>query len=251
MAQKIKPLAGQVALVTGAGRGIGEAIANRLAQLGAQVAVSDIDPKLSSAVAQAIQTEGGEAVSFPCDVAKPALTDQLVLDLVAEFGRLDILINNAGICPRIPIEQMTEANFDNMINVNLKSVFFLSRAAAEVMKKQGSGRIVNLASTAARIGGIVDATVYGATKAGIVALTKAMARHYAPDVLINSVAPGPTETRLIDPEDEAHAAYIEQVPLKRMATTDEVAQVVAFLCMEASSFMTGATVDVNGGAVMV
>src|SRR6185369_11212295 len=149
--------------------------------------------------------------------------------VMAHFGGLDILVNNAGICPRISIDDMTETMFDKMIDINLKSIFFLSRAAGNAMKERG-GRIVNLSSTGGRVGGIFNATVYGATKAGILAMTKSFARHYAPyKILVNAVAPGAVETRMMTilPDATLHGV-IESAPLKRLAEPAEIANVIVF-----------------------
>lgn len=241
-----------VAIVTGAARGIGEATARELSREGAKVALCDIDLDLVEQVAMSIRAGGGEAVAFGHDIAKPEFAEQLVQDTVNKYERLDILVNNAAICPRIPIEEMTEAAFDQIINVNLKAVFFLSRAAAEQMKRHQWGRIVNLASTAARIGGLKNATVYGASKAGILAMSKSLARHYAPyNILVNVISPGAVDTRLMEMTPEERAAFIERVPLQRMAPPAEIAQVIAFFCSNKASFTTGATLDVNGGVLMV
>lgn len=241
-------LEGKVAIVTGAARGIGAATAHKLCGQGAQVAVVDIEAELAHQVAE---SAGGKA--FVCDVSKPANVEQLVKDVVAHFGRVDILVNNAGICPRISIEDMTEDMFDRLININLKSVFFLSRAAAEMMKPQRWGRIVNLSSTGGRIGGVYNATVYGATKAGILAMTKSFARHYAPyNILVNSVAPGAVDTRMMHAMGEASLqTVIDTAPLKRLADPMEIANVIAYLCTPETSWVTGATFDVNGGTLMI
>lgn len=245
-------LPNKVAIVTGAARGIGEATARELAHEGAKVALCDLDLDLAEQVAASIRAGGGEATAFGHDLAKPELTEQLVLDTVNQYQRLDILVNNAAICPRIPIEAMTEAAFDRIINVNLKAVFFLSRAAAEQMKHHRWGRIVNVASTAARVGGLKNATVYGASKAGILAMSKSLARHYAPDnILVNVVSPGAVDTRLMEMPAEERAVFVEHVPLKRMAPPAEIAQVIVFFCSDKASFTTGATLDVNGGVLMV
>ena len=242
----------RVAIVTGGAQGIGEATACVLAEKGATVAIADIKLDLAEKVAQSIQAKGGKGRAFRCDVGKPAECEQLVKDVVGAYGRLDILVNNAGICPRIPIADMTEEWFDRMININLKSVFFLTRAAAEAMKPQKWGRVVNVSSTAGRIGGLINATVYSATKGGILAMTKSMAREYAPfNILINSIAPGGVDTPMLTAGHTGLEAYKSTIPLKRLAQPVEIAQSIVHLCSEETTWVTGATLDVNGGVVMV
>ncbi len=243
----------RVAIVTGAARGIGAASAMRLAQDGARVAVVDIELEPAQSVVTEIQRTGGQAVAFRCDVSRPSAVEALVTAVVSQFGRLDILVNNAGICPRVSIEDMTEDLFDTLMNINLKSIFFLSRAAAEAMKPNQWGRIVNISSTAGRVGGLYNATVYGATKAGILSMTKSFARHYAPyNILVNAVAPGAVETRMMtDMPVDTLRGVVDTAPLKRLGDPNEIAHVVAFLTSENASWMTGATVDVNGGTLMI
>jgi 3-oxoacyl-[acyl-carrier protein] reductase len=244
---------GRVAIVTGAARGIGAATAHLLAQAGAYVALVDIDASETESATATIRAEGHEAMAYVCDVAKVPALETLVKEVVAHYGKVDILVNNAGICPRIPVEEMTEAMFDRMININLKPVFFLTRAAAEIMKHQRWGRVVNVSSTSGRVGGIHNATVYSATKGGILAMTKSLARHYAPyNILINAVAPGAVNTRMFaNVAPEALAEYIETVPLGRMAEPGEIAAAIVHLCAEETTWVTGATLDVNGGVVMM
>jgi NAD(P)-dependent dehydrogenase (short-subunit alcohol dehydrogenase family) len=244
---------GRVAIVTGAARGIGASTAELLARRGVKVALCDIDSDLTQQVVAGIIQTGGEAEVFLCDVSKPADTDQLVRDVVARYSKVDILVNNAGICPRIPVEEMTEDMFDLMMGINLKPIFFLTRAAAEAMKPQKWGRVVNVSSTGGRIGGVHNSTVYSATKGGVLAMTKSLARHYAPyNILVNAVAPGAVETRLFENvTPDAKAAYVETVPLRRMADPLEIAHAIVQLCAEETTWVTGATLDVNGGVVMV
>ncbi|PJF28037.1 MAG: hypothetical protein CUN53_01810 [Phototrophicales bacterium] len=243
-------LENKVILITGAARGIGAATARRMVEEGAKVAVVDIDMDEASAVAREL---GSSAEAFRCDVSDLQQLEPLVASVMSRFGRLDVLVNNAGICPRVSIENMTEALFDRIIAINLKAVFFLSRAAAEVMKPNNTGRIVNLSSTGGRTGGIYNATVYSAAKAGVISMTKAFARHYAPwNILVNAVAPGAVETRMMTvlPE-ESLQEVIRTAPLKRLADPVEIANAIVFLSSDMASWMTGATVDVNGGTLMV
>jgi 3-oxoacyl-[acyl-carrier protein] reductase len=245
-------LTGRSALVTGAGRGVGEAASVELSRAGAAVAVCDIELPLAELVASAIRDTGGDAAAFGHDVSRPAECDRLVADVVARFGRLDILVNNAAICPRVPLEDMTEADFDRILSANLKSVFFLSRAALRPMKAGGWGRIVNVSSTAGRTGGLVHATVYGASKAGVISLTKSFARMFATaGILVNCIAPGTVDTRLMaNISQGALDATLAGVPLGRLSEPAEISRVIAFLASDDNTYMTGATVDVNGGAVM-
>jgi 3-oxoacyl-[acyl-carrier protein] reductase len=246
-------LEGRVAIVTGAARGIGEATVRKLCREGARVAAVDIDMGELEKAVDAIKAEGGDAVAFRCDVSKPAEIDQLVKDVVAHFGRLDCLVNNAGICPRVSVDDMTEDLFDRLMDINVKSVFFLSRAAGNAMRANNSGRIVNLSSTGGRVGGIFNATVYGGTKAAILAMTKSFARHYAPyNILVNAVAPGAVDTRMMHAMgEESLQGVINAAPLKRLADPMEIANVIAYLCSDEASWMTGSTVDVNGGTLML
>lgn len=246
-------LENRVALVTGAARGIGAATAAQLGAEGAHVVVVDLDLTAAQDVAAAIKASGGDALALESDVSKPTSVEKLVTDVITHFGRLDILVNNAGICPRISIEDMTEERFDQLININLKSVFFLSRAAAEAMKPNQWGRIINLSSTGGRIGGVHNATVYGATKAGILAMTKSFARHYAKyNILVNSVAPGAVETRMMTSlPDATLQGVIDTAPLNRLANPAEIASTIVFLSSERASWVTGATLDVNGGTLML
>jgi NAD(P)-dependent dehydrogenase (short-subunit alcohol dehydrogenase family) len=243
-----------------------------LAEAGAGVALVDIDraaAEEAAARAHARASDAAEASesarssgtaptaprarAYAVDVAKPAELEELVATVRADFGRIDILVNNAGICPRIPLEEMTEESFDRMVAINLKSVFFLTRAAARVMRENGFGRVVNVSSTGGRIGGVVNATVYSATKGGILAMTKSLAREYAPaGILVNAVAPGAVNTRMFtNIGEEKVAAYVEGVPLGRLAEPREIAESIVQLCSPRSSWVTGATLDVNGGVVMV
>jgi 3-oxoacyl-[acyl-carrier protein] reductase len=243
----------RVAIVTGAARGIGAATARLLSQRGARVAIVDLLEDEARSVADAIQAEGGQAQAFRCDVSRPAEVEALVGSIVGTLGRVDILVNNAGICPRISLDDMTEAWFDQIINVNLKSVFFLSRAAARDMRTRHWGRIVNISSTGGRIGGLFRATVYGASKAGILAMTKSLAREFAPyNILVNAVAPGGVDTTMMQMGgEEGLRRYVETIPLRRLAKPEEIAHSIVQLCLEETTWVTGATLDVNGGVVML
>ena len=242
---------GKVAIVTGAGRGIGAATARLIASEGGRIAVCDVDQTLAQQTAAELAGNNGHP--FVYDLSKPENCDQLVADVLGQLGRVDVLVNSAGVCPRVAIEDMTEAVFDSIMNINLKSIFFLSRAAGNAMATNGWGRIVNLSSVGGRTGGVYRATVYAASKAGVISMTKAFARHFAAHgILVNSVAPGSVDTRMMHEgvTEEARQAQIEASPLNRLSAPEEQAEVVAFLASEANTYVTGATVDANGGALM-
>jgi NAD(P)-dependent dehydrogenase (short-subunit alcohol dehydrogenase family) len=242
----------RVAIVTGAARGIGAATAQRLCEKGAKVALVDIDKALIDTLTSDLVGQGYDAVAFHCDLSVLSQIEQLVADVIEQYGKIDILINNAGICPRIPIAEMTEEWFDRIVNINMRAVFFLTREVATDMAKRKWGRVVNISSTGGRIGGVHSSTVYSATKGAILSMTKSMAREYASDgILINSIAPGAVETRMFDIDPEVKSGYIETVPLKRMAQPIELANSIIHLCSEETTWVTGATLDVNGGVVMV
>ena len=190
---------------------------------------------------------------WPTTSALPDDCDRLVQEVLERWGRVDILVNNAAICPRISIDDMTEARFDQIIDVNLKSVFFLSRAAGNAMREHGWGRIVNVSSIGGRTGGVFNATVYSASKAGVMSMTKAFARHYAPHgILVNCVAPGSVQTRLMENlSPAALQATIDGTAVKRLADPSEIANLIVFLASDEASYLTGVTVDVNGGALML
>ncbi|MDE0222777.1 MAG: SDR family NAD(P)-dependent oxidoreductase [Spirochaetaceae bacterium] len=243
---------GRVAIVTGAGRGIGAAIADTLAGAGAAVMVCDIEGELAEAQAARIRDAGHAADANAADVSKPAECDRVAEETERRHGAVHILVNCAAICPRIDIPDMTEPDYDRIMDTNLKSVYFLSRAAGRAMRRAGWGRIVNMTSVGARTGGMHRVTVYAASKAAVISMTKGFARHHAPDgILVNAVAPGAVDTRLIrmlPPEDQQ--ATVDVIPLKRLAAPVEIARAVLFLASEANTYITGATTDVNGGSFM-
>lgn len=243
---------GRIAIVTGAARGIGAAIAEELAGAGAAVVVSDVDAEGGQAQASRIRGGGGRADAIAADVSRPADCDRLAAETERRHGALHILVNCAAICPRIDIPDMTEPDYDRIMDTNLKSVYFLSRAAGRAMRRAGWGRIVNLASVGARTGGMHRVTVYAASKAAIISMTKGFARHHAADgILVNAVAPGAVDTRMIrmlPPDDQR--ATIDAIPLQRLAEPQEIAKTVLFLASGANTYITGATTDVNGGSFM-
>ncbi len=248
----------KVALVTGGGSGIGRAAALRFAGEGAAVVVSDVDEASAASVAHEIQNGGGRAVGVTGNVAEHGDAERMVQAALDTFGRLDILINNAGItrdalAVRIKdneVKTMSEAQWDAVLDVNLKGTFLVAQAAAVPMMKQKYGRIVNTASVGA-LGNIGQAN-YSASKAGVIGLTKTLALEWARfNILVNAVAPGAVKTRMTAaiPENLA-AQLVERIPIKRMADPEEIAAVHAFLASDDARYITGQVIWVDGGLTL-
>jgi 3-oxoacyl-[acyl-carrier protein] reductase len=241
-----------VALVTGGGRGIGRACAAALAREGAHVAIGDIDPTLLDDALNAIEEAGGEGAAFEMDVTDRRQIDQVVNAVCDQFGRIDILVNNAGIYEILSFEEITEEQWDRVLAVNLKGVFLCSQAVVGRMKAQRGGRIINMSSSAGKTGGVLCGAHYAVSKAGIISLTKSLAREVGPyGVTVNAIAPGRIATPMIAAaSEEQNEAMCQQTPLRRLGKPADVAQAVVFLASAAADFITGEVVDVNGGLLM-
>jgi 3-oxoacyl-[acyl-carrier protein] reductase len=246
-------LEGRVALVTGAGRGIGKAIALAFAGEKAHVVINDICPKDElEKVAGDISALGVQSMAIQADVTQSDQVKEMIGQIEETFGRLDILVNNAGIIRRGTIETVTEEDWDQVIRVNLKGTFNCSKAVVAIMKRQRMGKIINVSSVAGKTGDITSAPGYGPSKAAIDALTKTLARELAPyGINVNAVAPHAIETEMSAQwSEEKRKSIIEAIPLKRLGTPEDVAQAVLFLASDNATFITGEILDVNGGFFM-
>ncbi len=244
---------GRVAIVTGAARGIGQAIAETLAKRQADVVVADLQYELARATAQEISSKTDQrALPVQVDVSDFASVQSMVDQVLEEFGQVDILINNAGVTRDTLILRMEEADWDIVLNVNLKGAFNCSKAVIRPMMRKRYGRIVNISSVSGQIGQ-VGQTNYSASKAGLIGFTKALAREVASrQITVNAVAPGMIPTALtIELPDELKESIINATPLGRMGKPEEVAYAVAFLASDEAAYITGQVLAVDGGMVMM
>jgi glucose 1-dehydrogenase len=241
----------KVCIVTGAGQGIGRACAVRVAAEGAKVVVSDVNAASGAEVVAAIKAAEGDAAFVRCDVSKKADVDAAVAKAVATYGRLDLLVNNAGVVDDSPFLDLSEAEFDRIIGVNLKGAFLMAQAAGRQFVKQKSpGAIVNMSSINAWFG-LPDHAAYAMSKGGIMQLTKSMAVALAAQgIRVNAVGPGTIETPLIKDvvkDDAFKTKVLSRTPLGRFGQPEEIAAVVVFLLSEQASYLTGTTIYADGG----
>lgn len=244
-------LAGRVALITGSTRGIGKAIALALAEDGASVVVSGRDPGRVAEALSAVEALGVPGLGVTADVASVEDVKRLVGETQERFGRVDILVNSAGITRDALLVRMKDQDWEEVLAVDLRGAFYATRAVARLMMRQRSGRIINVTSVAGVMGNAGQAN-YSAAKAGLLGLTKATARELAHwGILVNAVAPGLIETEMtagLPPE--TREGFLAQIPLKRIGTAQEVAEVVRFLASDAAGYITGQVIHVNGGLYM-
>ena len=241
-------LADRVALVTGSAQGIGWSIAQQLAACGASVVIADVEAEKAEAAAKAL---GGRTLGLAMNVSRSADVSAGIERVSTEFGRLDVLVNNAGITRDSLLIRMKDEDWDRVLDVNLKGTFYCTKAALGVMIKQRRGRIISIASIVGVMGN-AGQTNYAASKAAIIGFTKSVAREYANrGVTANAVAPGFIKTAMTDqlPED-VQTRLREQIPLGRLGSPEDVAQAVAFLASDAASYITGQVLHVNGGMWM-
>jgi NAD(P)-dependent dehydrogenase (short-subunit alcohol dehydrogenase family) len=247
-------LSGKVALVTGAGRGIGRAIAAGLARAGATVAVNDINPNSCERVAVELAPA---SAAFHADVSNKHAVQAMIDGVLERWERLDILVNNAGVEPQASLLTLDEWDWRRTIDVNLTGPFLCTQSAARVMKDTGGGVIINIASIAGRAGGLRDRSAYVASKMGLIGLTKECARELAAyHIRVNAVCPGVIETEMTAhlrhaERDAQMKKWLEDIPQGRLGTPDDVVGLVLFLCSDAAAYITGQAINVDGGKVMV
>jgi len=253
----MKNLEGKVAIVTGAGRGIGQQIAKVLAERGAKVAVVDLKPEWCEETVGIVQAAGSEALALGCNVAVSAEVDACVKEVIAKFGKVDIMVNNAGITKDGLLMRMSDEDWDAVIDVNLKGTFLFTRAVSRPMMKnknedgsQAGGAIVNLASVVGIMGNAGQAN-YTASKGGVIALTKTTAKELGSrNIRCNAVAPGFIQSKMTDVlSDEVKKAYMDTIPLRRFGTALDIAKCVAFLVSPEAEYITGQIISVNGGMI--
>jgi 3-oxoacyl-[acyl-carrier protein] reductase len=240
-------LADKVAIVTGSGRGIGRAIATTLMHEGASIVINDINEELCKATALELAAEGGKVMGVPCNVTDSASIEKMVQEVMDKWGRIDVLVNNAGITRDDLFMRMSEDQWQAVIDTNLTSAFKVTKPVLKVMSKQRSGRIVNIASTTGVHGNFGQCN-YAAAKAGLIGFTKTIALEYASrSITSNAVAPGFIDTDMTRKlGEEIIKNYTDKIPLKRMGTPDDIAQAVLFFAT-GGSYVTGQVLEVNGG----
>ena len=245
-------LEGKVAIVTGAGAGLGRCMALELAREGADVAIWDVHMDSALETQRVVENTGRRALALAVDVANGKMVAASVEEVLATLGNIDILINNAGICKKEAIEAISEAQWDRIMAVNLKGTFLCSRAVMPIMKGQRSGRIINMGSVSGKLGGIAAGAHYAASKAGVMCFTKSLARELAPfNITVNGIAPGVIETDMTRGLSGGEwNDYLSSIPLGRIGQARDVARVAVFLSSGDAAYLTGEIVDVNGGQFM-
>lgn len=247
-------MAGRVAIITGAGQGMGRAVAMKLASDGARIVVNDVNDEAVDRTVAQVTYAGGEAVAITGDVTSSDDVNQMVDGALTKFGSADILVNNAGVLRPTKVIDIEEDEWDWVVGVNLKGTYLCSRAVLPAMQKTGWGRIVNFSSTAGKSTSTVGGAHYTAAKAGILGFSRHLARESARyGITVNSVCPGLIDTEMVRgtiPEKQAKA-YADSFPISRMGEPSEVAELVAFLVSDKAAYITGASLDINGGDLTI
>ncbi len=239
----------KVAVVTGASRGLGKAIAIEMAKNGATVVVNYNGSKeKAEEVKSSIEENGGKAITYKCNISEFAECEQFIKDVVAEFGRIDILVNNAGITRDGLLMRMSEEDYDQVLNTNLKGTFNCMRFVSKIMMKQRVGRIINMSSVSGVLGNAGQAN-YSASKAGVIGLTKSIARELASrNITVNAIAPGFIETEMTDAlGDAVKETVVKQIPLGSFGQPEDIANMTVFLASDKAKYITGQVIHVDGG----
>jgi NAD(P)-dependent dehydrogenase (short-subunit alcohol dehydrogenase family) len=250
----LENLAGRIAIVTGAGQGMGRAVAQALAARGATVVANDLNAAAAEATAALLRQSGAEAVAIVADVIDAGAVRAMVEQTTTRYGAIHILINNAGVLRPTKVSEIPEAEWDWVIAVNLKGTFLCSQAVLPAMKAAGWGRIVNFSSTAGKNISTVGGAHYTAAKAGVLGFTRHLAKEVAAEgITVNAVCPGLIDTEMVRAtiDDARCDAYARGFPIPRLGTPEEVAELVAFLASDRAAYITGASLDINGGDLMI
>ncbi len=243
----------RVAVITGSARGIGKRIAEKLAAKGTSILISDLEDSAARKTAEQIGSEFGvKTTGLAADVRNLEDIKRMMNTAVEIFGGIDMLVNNAGVCFITPVEKISPEEWNRVISVNLSGVFFCCQTVMPIMKQQGRGKILNLASIAGKAGGVAAGAHYSASKAGVICLTKVFAKLLGPfGVTVNAIAPGPVDTDMIkDFPQDSWKVLREQSPLGRIAETDDIADGAVFLLSDGARHITGETLNINGGLLM-
>ena len=250
--EKTMEFSNKVVLVTGSARGIGEAIAARFAERGAAVVAVDVNEEGARRCAAGIVESGGKAIAIKVDVTSRTDVEAMVAKVLEEFGGVDVLVNNAGFTETHPFIEEDEEYWDRVIAINLKGPILCSRAVLDSMIERKRGKIINVGSDAGRVG-MLGQSVYAAAKGGVIALTKSLAREVARyKISVNCICPGPTDTPLLaDQSEKVIEAMTRQIPFRRVAKPDEIADAILFLASSGADYITGQVISVSGGLTMV